>query len=258
MTSRKIFHIEKHHRSLLDKAGTGSSLMAGLRPQLSFQAGSTSDTFEQDSAVLQKILQQVEQIKGMIAPPEAISATMMENLRKELGEVRKLETEMSEIQQAIRKTKQEIAALHTHDMKGKEVRRITDELDAVVGGTEEATETILSSAEIIDEKAGSLCAKLTGDDGGMASDIQEAVVNIFEACNFQDITGQRITKVVNTMRFIEERINRMMDIWGGLDGLSDVMDELEPVSEEKALLNGPALDKDTDVASQDDIDALFD
>ena len=137
--------------------------------------------------------------------------------------------------------------------------RVTDELDAIVTGTERATETVLSSAEIIEERAADLAAKLSGDDQGMAADMQEQVMRIYEACNFQDLTGQRISKVVNALKFIEERVIRMMEIWGGIEGLADVeADKLPEREGDAALLNGPALETDLNVASQDDIDALFD
>jgi chemotaxis protein CheZ len=84
------------------------------------------------------------------------------------------------------------------------------------------------------------------------------VIHIFEACNFQDLTGQRITKVVATLKFIETHIVRMMEIWGGIE----VFQELTPQAMaerdgDKKLLNGPKLDGEVGHASQDDIDALF-
>jgi chemotaxis protein CheZ len=84
------------------------------------------------------------------------------------------------------------------------------------------------------------------------------VVKIFEACNFQDLTGQRITKVVATLKFIETHIVRMMEIWGGLDAFKDI--EAEKIAErtgDAALLNGPKVDGEVGHASQDDIDSLF-
>ncbi|MEH0071532.1 protein phosphatase CheZ [Pannonibacter sp. Pt2-lr] len=92
----------------------------------------------------------------------------------------------------------------------------------------------------------------------MAQDIQEKVIQIFEACNFQDLTGQRITKVINTLRFIEERIIDMMNIWGGIESFNDLEVKMRAQAEgDAALLNGPSLKTDSNVASQDDIDALF-
>ena len=93
----------------------------------------------------------------------------------------------------------------------------------------------------------------------LGEEIQERVISIFEACNFQDLTGQRITKVMATMRFIEQHINAMMEIWGGVDAIRSHAPQIVDTREGDArLLNGPKLDGDVGHASQDDIDALFD
>ena len=93
----------------------------------------------------------------------------------------------------------------------------------------------------------------------LSEEIQERVISIFEACNFQDLTGQRITKVMTTMRFIEQHINAMMEIWGGVDAIRAHAPPIVDTREGDArLLNGPKLDGDVGHASQDDIDALFD
>jgi chemotaxis protein CheZ len=93
----------------------------------------------------------------------------------------------------------------------------------------------------------------------LSEEIQERVVSIFEACNFQDLTGQRINKVMTTMKFIENHINAMMDIWGGVDAIKAhapaIVDDREG---DAKLLNGPKLDGDAGHASQNDIDALDD
>ena len=203
---------------------------------------------------------------GVTAVPAAAPAStasedaareMITLYKRELAEAKKLKNELDEIQAAISETKREIATLHKSGNTGGSMHRVSDELDAVMGGTEEATNSILQAAEAIDINAKNLIAKLTGDDQGMASDIADAVVQVFEACNFQDLTGQRITKVVNVLRFIDERVQRMTEIWGGISAFEDVA----PVPEgnrdgDKALLNGPALPGE-DRASQDMIDALF-
>ncbi len=129
-----------------------------------------------------------------------------------------LKVVLDAIYEAIAQTKKEIAPLHhTTGSKGEEMTRVTNELDAVVDGTEGATETILAAAEFIDETANTLSARVGKEDSELANDIQDKVVQIFEACNFQDLTGQRITKVVGTLRFVEDRIMQMMDIWGGIE-----------------------------------------
>lgn len=191
--------------------------------------------------------------------PEAMSEKFISEFRKELSEAAKLKVELDAMYEAIAQTKKEIASLHQKtDAEGEDMARVTNELDAVVVGTEGATESILSAAEFIDETANTLSARLADQDAELAGDIQDKVVQIFEACNFQDLTGQRITKVVGTLRFVEDRIIQMMDIWGGIESFKDIEIEQEDVPEgDAALLNGPALDNDVDVATQDDIDALF-
>ncbi len=190
---------------------------------------------------------------------EEVSRKFVEEFRKELSEAAKLKTELDSIYEAIAQTKREIATLHqTTGSEGEDMARVTNELDAVVHGTEGATENILSAAEFIDETANTLSARLQGQDADLANDIQERVITIFEACNFQDLTGQRITKVVGTLRFIEDRIIQMMDIWGGIESFKEIeLVQRDAKEGDAALLNGPSLESDVDVATQDDIDALF-
>ncbi len=206
----------------------------------------------------QQILREIGEVRKLIKPTQEISGSVLSDYKQELREALKLKTELEEMYEAINKTKTEIATLHHSGFEGEQMLRVTDELDAIVIGTEQATETILHAAETIDDKAGVLTAQLTGNQADTVSEISDSVVGIFEACNFQDLTGQRISKVVGTLKFIEERIVRMMEIWGGIDAFDGLNIDSMPVAEgDAALLNGPALETDQNIASQDDIDALF-
>lgn len=214
-----------------------------------------------------EVLAEISSLKAMVQngsaqevlDPQAMGEQFMAEFRKEMSEAAKLKVELDAIYEAIAQTKKEIATLHhTTGAEGEDMARVTNELDAVVNGTEGATESILSAAEFIDETANTLSARLEAQDAELAGDIQDKVVQIFEACNFQDLTGQRINKVVGTLRFVEDRIIQMMDIWGGIETFKEIEVEKKDHKEgDAALLNGPALESDTDVASQDDIDALF-
>lgn len=68
------------------------------------------------------------------------------------------------------------------------------------------------------DNAATALSRITSPDQQklLSEEIQERVVSIFEACNFQDLTGQRIKKVMTTMKFIENHITVMMDIWVAL------------------------------------------
>ena len=157
------------------------------------------------------------------------------------------------------RSKQEIATLHVTGFHGQNVSRMTHELDAVVSGTEQATQTILEMVEDVDQFASTMIEQGKDDaEKTMGREIQDRVVKVFEACNFQDITGQRISKVVNTWKFIEKHVVEMMEIWGGVEAFKEFIPEEPPKPEgDDALLNGPKLEDDEGHASQDDIDALF-
>src|SRR5579862_9474918 len=78
------------------------------------------------------------------------------------------------------------------------MNRIAYELAEVVNSTEHATQKVLAAAEDIDQIAKNLSAALTGKfEQGLAQDIQDHVIRIFEACNFQYLAGQRIQGAVD-------------------------------------------------------------
>jgi len=206
-----------------------------------------------------EVMAELRALREIIAPSGAVSAKMIDAYRAEMGEARKLKAELDAIYDAINQTKHEIATLHVTGFEGPEMARVTHELDAVVNGTAQATDRILSAAEFIDQTANTLSAALkTEHEMALAHDIRERVVQVFEACNFQDLTGQRINKVVATLKFIEHHIVRMMDIWGGIKSFKALEPEAMAEREgDKSLLNGPRLETDVGHASQDEIDALF-
>lgn len=184
---------------------------------------------------------------------------LLQTYRAQIEQCEKLKIELDLIHEAINRTKQEIAVLHGKSFNGDEMSKVTGELGAVVGGTEEATQQILEAAEAIDQAASAM-SKITSPDqqAQLSEEIQDRVVAIFEACNFQDLTGQRISKVMNTMRFIEHHINVMMEIWGGVDAIkAHAPAVIDDRVGDARLLNGPKGLDDDGHASQDDIDAMF-
>jgi chemotaxis protein CheZ len=185
---------------------------------------------------------------------------MLETYRAQIEQCEKLKVELDLIYDAITRTKREIAVLHGNSFNGEEMAKVNGELGAVVGGTEEATQQILEAAESIDNAAAALSSVTSPDQQKLLSEeIQERVVSIFEACNFQDLTGQRIKKVMNTMKFIEHHITVMMEIWGGVDAIkAHAPPRVDTREGDARLLNGPKIEGDVGHASQDDIDALFD
>jgi chemotaxis protein CheZ len=233
-------------------------MSAGRRPfrvESSEQPGWAGDASGQAA-----VAGQLDRIFGELADLRALVETFAnrEAEQSRHREEQALWTGVAAIQQAIKKTKGEIAVLHAKGVQGEQLVRATDELDAVVSDTEGATESILTAAESIDAAASKLMGQLEGVQRELAADIHKQAIRIFEACNFQDISGQRISKVVTVLQFIEMRVASMMDIWGGVDDFGVVVEPTGAEGEgDAALLNGPALAGDVGVVSQDDIDSLF-
>ena len=182
------------------------------------------------------------------APPEQKVAA---------AEARKLKIELDVIDQAIKKTKGEMGSLQDHGLDGGQMARITQELAAVKENTTEATDRILKAAETIEQASTALAVTLKGGhEQGMAQDIQDQVTQIFEAYNFHDLTSQRISKVVTTLRLVEDHIAQMVEIWSAIERFTNYVGHLTPPNGD-SMLNGPKLDGDEGHASQNDIDDMF-
>jgi len=241
---RRPFKIESKRRSAND---------AGDAPQVGEAAPGVG-----------QILNAIESLRSEIADlkesgPAAAPPVDADLLRQQIVEAEKMRGDLQELSDAIERTKTEIASLRSTDKSSDKIATASDALRAVVGDTESATDGIMNSAEAVEEIAGRLRAQVSGDEAaGMVDELFEQATMIFEHCNFQDITGQRITKVVNTMEFIDDRVHRMMEIWGGEMAFEGVeADEGDNRSPDGEVLHGPAMDGDTSI-SQDEIDALFD
>src|SRR5690349_8162855 len=231
-----------------------------MKPQKSYRIEANLGAFANDEGVLERhseIMSMLGVIKESIVPAREISASLLEEHRRDMQEALRLKVELDSIYEAINRTKREIATLRYAGAQGQEITRVTDELGAIVLGTETATNSILAAAEKIDDLSSNLSSRLSGSDQEIAREILDHVISIFEACNFQDITGQRISKVVNAMKFVEERVHEMIEIWGGLESFKDVETTTDTREGDAALLNGPALTTDKGITSQDAIDALF-
>jgi len=178
-----------------------------------------------------------EQLSATLHPPENSTETGFSD------EIRKLAI-------FIEQTKNEIVNIagiqETQDKEGA-----TLHLDAVIKTTENATQTIMDAVDAIQataDKVGGECQK----------SVAESVTKIYEACNFQDLTGQRLSKVIKMIDEIDARINNLLKL-SGKQVTSSGQGKLEIVKPAPGnsghLLSGPQL---PDAApSQADIDALF-
>lgn len=159
----------------------------------------------------------------------------------------KAHTEFRYIATYIARTRQEIAVLRPNDIRAERIPAAGAELEAIVRHTEAATHQIMEAAETI----------MTADPSDPVAYkalVDEKVMDIFQACSFQDITGQRVQKVVDTLQHIESRVARFAHVMGVQDA---GFDEDDPREQRKKalLLNGPALNGPE--VRQDEIDAMF-
>jgi chemotaxis protein CheZ len=112
-----------------------------------------------------------------------------------------------------------------------------DTLDAVVDETERAAMEIMQQAERAQAAAGRLHSGASTNTKADLAEVDDAATCILMACAFQDITGQRIRKVLSAMRAVEERIATLVALMGiG----QEERGAAAPVSAEAALLNGPS------------------
>ena len=167
--------------------------------------------------------------------------------------VQTLKRELARLHDAIEHNKRELGVL-IGEGRERRMAHAAGKLGAAVEGMEKATEKILKSAEVIDESARALAAALKTDyERGLAQDIQDHVVKIFEACNFQDLSGQRIGHVIETLNTIEDQVEAML----GRDARTPGEAPAAKPPLGPSLLNGPRLDGDSGHTSQSAIDAMF-
>jgi chemotaxis protein CheZ len=164
-----------------------------------------------------------------------------------------LRRELAAVQDTIARNRRELASLIAGDKEPRFVRA-AGELSAAVAGMEKATQKILHEAEGIDECARALTATLQDDyKRGLAQDIQDHTVKVYEACNFQDLAGQRIAKVIETLNLVEQQLSAMLARCDGRAAETPA----QRAAVGNGLINGPKLDGDTGHASQRDIDQIF-
>ena len=159
-----------------------------------------------------------------------------------------IHAEFNEIAAYIARTRDEIAQLRPNDIKERRIPVAGAELEAVVGDTERATESIMSEAEAV-------MALSAADPAAYKAEVDAAMTRVIEACAFQDLAGQRVSKVVTSLRHIEQRVSRFAATMGVHDAEATEDERAETDRRRKLHLNGPAMGgPETD---QDDVDALM-
>ncbi|HLL26972.1 MAG TPA: chemotaxis protein [Xanthobacteraceae bacterium] len=177
-----------------------------------------------------------------------------------------LRRELNDIADYIRSLRGEISALQANDMRHKRIPAAGQELAAIIKATEEASNTIMACAE-------AAMAAEAADLAAYRAFVADRMTAVFEACSFHDLTGQRLAKVVDTLKHIETRISRFAEATAVKDATGHA-NEAEAADAERKLrllIHGPSLahddagqgtagesgEKTAKDVSQDEIDQLF-
>lgn len=182
----------------------------------------------------------------------ALAQMMAESINESTEKLdSKLYKEFRLIAEHISKMKEDIANIQTSSLSNVKIPEAGRELSEIVKSTEEATHKIMESAEAI-------MSSDPADTEKYPETVNGSVMDIFEACSFQDLTGQRVSRVMETLEFIDRRLVHLDKTMGEIAGNKQLFDE-EVESEKRKqdlILHGPQ-DKGKG-ENQDDIDALFD
>lgn len=200
---------------------------------------------------------------GSVDPAEIVDVveSVMSTVSGDLSTVnQRLYGEIESLARFIHTAKAEIASMRPDEIKTEHLAAATDELEVIIGQTESATNSIFEAVETIEQ----LCEKM---DAETSEAVTNAVTTVYEACGFQDLTGQRISKVVVALQHIEHKIEGLLEAFGhefgryaeAQDGDGSEAPTRRPGKADRPdedLMNGPQ--KPGEGTTQDEIDALFD
>lgn len=161
-----------------------------------------------------------------------------------------LQAQLTDLARYMESLRHELAQLRSIEISHNHLPAASDELDAIVGETATATGRIMDACD-------RLQAHVTLAPPELRDRVNADVTAIFEACSFQDITGQRITKVVKTLKNIEKKVEDIRQALGhhaSETSAAPAAAEAAPTGD-AALLNGPQLGGPA--ISQDEIDKLL-
>lgn len=198
------------------------------------------------TALLKRLLA-IREEKGTITIEDVgtMLQGMAENLEANTQPDAFLRQEFQKMANHITDAKTEVLAMIPEEASHKSIGNAGKQLDAVVKATEEATTGIMDAADEIQ-------SLIKDIDKATKDKIEAAIVRIYDACNFQDLTGQRITKVVGCLEYLDSKINRLLSHFSG----KPMIEGEQPIARnDNHLLSGPALPGNG--PTQAEIDALF-
>jgi len=185
-------------------------------------------------------------LREVIAMAEKVTAALKPLVR---SLDKSMYRELKEMLNSIEELRGDISKVDPDDIFSRRIPEMGRELTAIVSATEVATNSIMHIAEqVIDADK--------SDPQSYAKFVEQHMMAIFEACTFQDLTGQRVTRVVQTIEVIEERIGvlcRMIEN-NQITPTASKVSETEKRNRAR-LVKGPA--NEGEGIDQDAVDAMF-
>lgn len=156
-----------------------------------------------------------------------------------------LRHDLTELKKVIEGLRSHVDSAGLSDISRSYIPESRDELHAAINTAEEAAFTISDLCEKILEDAKAASPNI-------AQQVKSNVVKILEACAFQDLTGQRIKKVSENLKYIDGRI---LSILAALEGETVNHQHEVPRHKKDSLLNGPGVPQNA--MTQADIDKML-
>ena len=213
---------------------SGSEIMSGVAARLDELRASNGDTVD-------------------IADVGEIVVSLMTTIEGDLGVADlRVHRELKELLDYISRARREIATIRPDRIRSESIQVATDELDAVVTATEEATGKFLDAAETLESLASELDSEVSGS-------LNEVATQIYEASNFQDITGQVIRRVIQLVEDVEKNLIELLKIFGKEEERRKAATST-PDKKNAGVAEGPIIDadqRDDVVGGQDEVDDLL-
>lgn len=168
-----------------------------------------------------------------------------------------LATNLKALFSYVQRVRLEIASLNQASDGVDKFESMGKQLDGIVEATKDATDTIMDAVEKNSEIVEKLKELVTDKDQlALVNQVLENNNAVFEACAFQDLTGQRVSKIVKSVTYVEDRVEALRKVWGKRELEKVKIETDEGLTEDQKILHGPQVK--ADAISQDEIDKLFD
>lgn len=150
------------------------------------------------AADMQSLIEQL--ITVLRARRREAEATLVAELQGILGYIQGVRTDLSQL---------------GPELKTHYIPTATDELEAISETTAAATNRIMDAAEAIDAMA-------LGRAAANREALSAAATQIYEACTFQDLTGQRVRKIATALHETEVKIDQLIAAFTSRLGIAPV------------------------------------